>query len=473
MVRAAPATFDLAFDRWRDLFRAALVDQWEQNRRRLDYSLYPAGPRHRRPPPQRGRDPAAPAAQRGQRRPQPHRRLQPLPLPRLRGVPARLLVPAPADRRLHPARPAAARRRRLRAAGQVPGDQGVRAPRADLPRGQPVRGQPRPAPAGRGRRAHHPPGAPLPRLRLLLRGRPGQRPLRARARAPLTERCSGLFPLHTVFTRPLQRITSDEEERRRAGFRIVTSYRFQDHGDRPGRLDAIVSDDGRDARRAPGLRRLRGIHRINLGPVRRPEGEADGFWLDPVTGAWLTARQAAQQDGQQGGRRRRRRRHAPARQRTPRHPLRARPPQHPRLPARRPRPDRHRAVSSCTRLSAASRRPSSWRTPSSTASCCRPTRDRATASCSPSPPRAARACSAACRPSGTRSRKAAREALRIAHFDPDTGDDLGGVSSRRPRHPAVRQGLLQLPAQLRQPALPRAARPAPRPRPAARHRRRR
>ena len=79
-------------------------------------------------------------------------------------------------------------------------------------------------------------------------------------------------------------------------------------------------------------------------------------------------------------------------------------------------------------MSGASRRPSSWRTPSSTASCCRPTRDRATASCSPSPPRAARACSAACRPSADALAKAAREALRIAHFDPDTGDDLGGVT---------------------------------------------
>ena len=110
---------------------------------------------------------------------------------------------------------------------------------------------------------------------------------------------SGLFPLHTVFTRPLQRITSDEEERRRAGFRIVTSYRFQDHGDRPGRLDAIVSDAAgtRVARLAYGDSAE--VHRINLGPARRPEGEADGFWLDPVTGAWLTARQAAQPDGQQ------------------------------------------------------------------------------------------------------------------------------------------------------------------------------
>ncbi len=44
----------------------------------------------------------------------------------------------------------------------------------------------------------------------------------------------GLLPLHTVFTRQRQRITSDEEERRRAGYQIVTSYRFQDHGDRPG-----------------------------------------------------------------------------------------------------------------------------------------------------------------------------------------------------------------------------------------------
>lgn len=38
VVRAAPATFDRALDRWRDLFRAALVDQSEQNRRVLDHT---------------------------------------------------------------------------------------------------------------------------------------------------------------------------------------------------------------------------------------------------------------------------------------------------------------------------------------------------------------------------------------------------------------------------------------------------
>ena len=39
VIKAAPATFDHAFDRWRVLFRAALTDQWEQNKRRMNYSL--------------------------------------------------------------------------------------------------------------------------------------------------------------------------------------------------------------------------------------------------------------------------------------------------------------------------------------------------------------------------------------------------------------------------------------------------
>src|SRR5699024_2411897 len=39
IIRSAPKRFDEAFDRWRELFRAALVDQAEQNRRVLDHSL--------------------------------------------------------------------------------------------------------------------------------------------------------------------------------------------------------------------------------------------------------------------------------------------------------------------------------------------------------------------------------------------------------------------------------------------------
>ena len=70
--------------------------------------------------------------------------------------------------------------------------------------------------------------------------------------------------------------------------------------------------------------------------------------------------------------------------------------------------------------------------------------------------------------------KAAKEALRIAHFDPDTGDDLGGVTGEdgQVTQPCGKGCYNCLLSYGNQP-LPRAARPAPRPRPAARHRRRR
>ena len=299
VVRAAPVTFDRAFDRWRDLFRSALVDQWEQNRRRLDYSLS-----------QRDRDIA------GRRRHEAETQL-------------RLLRNEDSDDRnltadFNPYRYLASEGflpgysfPRLPIAAYIPPDRRLRAdadfvqrarflairefgPRALIyhegNRYEVNRVQLPPDATGElvTHQAHRCPGCGY-----YYDVAPGNDRCDS-CQTALTQSISGLFPLHTVFTRPLQRITSDEEERRRAGFRIVTSYRFQDHGDRPGRLDANVNDAAgtRVARLAYGDSAE--VHRINLGPARRPEGEADGFWLDPVTGAWLSARQAAQQDGQQG-----------------------------------------------------------------------------------------------------------------------------------------------------------------------------
>ncbi|MGA5872400.1 protein kinase domain-containing protein [Streptomyces cinereoruber] len=104
---------------------------------------------------------------------------------------------------------------------------------------------------------------------------------------------TGLLHLHTVYTTPRERISSDEEERRRAGFRLETSYAFQDHGVRKGRLTAHVSD----AEGSPVLDLDYGdsatVRITNLGRVRDKEGEPDGYWLDLGDGRWLNDRAAA------------------------------------------------------------------------------------------------------------------------------------------------------------------------------------
>lgn len=104
---------------------------------------------------------------------------------------------------------------------------------------------------------------------------------------------TGLLHLHTVYTTPRERISSDEEERRRAGFRLETSYAFQDHGARKGRLTSHVADgDG-----APVLDLDYGdsatVRITNLGRVRDKEDEPDGYWLDLGDGRWLNDRAAA------------------------------------------------------------------------------------------------------------------------------------------------------------------------------------
>jgi tRNA A-37 threonylcarbamoyl transferase component Bud32 len=299
VVRATPQTFDRAFDRWRDLFRAALIDQWEQNRRRLNYSLS-----------QKDRDIA------GRRRSEAETQL-------------RLLRNEDSDGKnltadFNPYR-------YLASEGFLPGYSFPRLPiAAYIPGGRGYRGDgdyvqrarflairefgPRALIYHEGaryevHRVQLPPDAAGEVMTYQSHRCPGcgyhheVAPGNDRCEmcdAPLTAALTGLFPLHTVFTRQRQRITSDEEERRRAGFRIVTSYRFQDHGDRPGRLDAIARDaDGRQvARLAYGDSAL--VRRTSLGPTRRPDGEADGFWLDPVTGNWLTGAQAANAGGDDG-----------------------------------------------------------------------------------------------------------------------------------------------------------------------------
>ncbi len=101
----------------------------------------------------------------------------------------------------------------------------------------------------------------------------------------------GLLRLQTVFTRRRERISSDEEERRRSGFELEVSYRFQDHGRRPGQVEAIASSAG-----TPVVELVYGdsalIRVANVGRRRRKEQNDRGFWLDTASGKWLSEKQA-------------------------------------------------------------------------------------------------------------------------------------------------------------------------------------
>jgi hypothetical protein len=114
--------------------------------------------------------------------------------------------------------------------------------------------------------------------------------------APAGAVTHGLLRLHTVYTQRRERISSDEEERRRAGFRLQTSYRFHDHGTRQGRQDAAVSDrTGNLARLTYGDSAT--VRITNVGRLRARKDEPPGYWLDPADGCWMRDRDAAEAVG--------------------------------------------------------------------------------------------------------------------------------------------------------------------------------
>lgn len=109
------------------------------------------------------------------------------------------------------------------------------------------------------------------------------------------EKLTGLIPnlmrLTTVVTERRERISSDEEERRRAGFELETAYRFNAHGDRPARLDAHVVHEGVTvAELAYGD--SASLRVINKGRRRRKDKARIGYRIDTATGRWLPDKQA-------------------------------------------------------------------------------------------------------------------------------------------------------------------------------------
>ena len=94
-----------------------------------------------------------------------------------------------------------------------------------------------------------------------------------------------LFRLQNVSTKRRDKINSDEEERMRLGYEIITGVRFVDQGERQAYQTATLENSG------TALARLTYGHaatlwRINLGWSRRANREQHGFLLDVERGYW-------------------------------------------------------------------------------------------------------------------------------------------------------------------------------------------
>ncbi|MFN8515184.1 MAG: hypothetical protein U0841_21890 [Chloroflexia bacterium] len=94
-----------------------------------------------------------------------------------------------------------------------------------------------------------------------------------------------LFQLTSVSTRRVNRISSDEEERIRRGYELVTAFRFAASKDGPAVTEAQVSVDGESIATltyAPTAT----LWQLNLGWNRRREHSVYGFLLDLEKGNW-------------------------------------------------------------------------------------------------------------------------------------------------------------------------------------------
>jgi superfamily II DNA/RNA helicase len=103
---------------------------------------------------------------------------------------------------------------------------------------------------------------------------------------PLRDTTRSLLRLTSVRTARRDRISSDEEERRRAGFELQTAYRFGQHGGKPAWLDAAAADA-----EGPLLDLRYGdsatVRVTNIGRSRRQHAEVHGYMIDVTTGRWL------------------------------------------------------------------------------------------------------------------------------------------------------------------------------------------
>lgn len=98
-------------------------------------------------------------------------------------------------------------------------------------------------------------------------------------------RIDNLVHLQNVSLKLAQRITCDEEERQRYGYKLATSYRFPEYGGNLDRKDAeVYCGDTLTMRLSYGD--ATDLYRINLGWARQSSAQPAGFNLDLERGYW-------------------------------------------------------------------------------------------------------------------------------------------------------------------------------------------
>ena len=118
-------------------------------------------------------------------------------------------------------------------------------------------------------------------------------------------RIDNLYRIEQVSTVRATRITSDDEERQRQGYEMVTTLRYSEEQGKP-RVEAISLEEGGevllDLRYGPAAT----LWRINLGWRRREQKTIYGFSVDANTGEWTKDSQAptdVEDDGVKEGKR--------------------------------------------------------------------------------------------------------------------------------------------------------------------------
>lgn len=115
---------------------------------------------------------------------------------------------------------------------------------------------------------------------------------------------SNLYRIEQVSTRRATRITSDEEERQRQGYQMVTTLRYSEQNGR-NRRRSVSFSEGEESILEIHYGPAASIWRVNLGWKRRKGTTVYGFSIDVNTGEWTKDSQAptdAEDDNVRDGR---------------------------------------------------------------------------------------------------------------------------------------------------------------------------